>query len=100
GASNNTIGATSQSGRNIISGNGSDGIVLSNFESTGNQVLGNLIGLAADGATGLGNLGNGVRIDGASGSVIGGSSPGAGNSIAFNQGAGVLVAAGINNAIR
>jgi hypothetical protein len=48
-------------------------------------VLGNKIGVGADGASPLGNTRDGVRIaDGATTNTVGGTAPGAGNIIAYN----------------
>jgi hypothetical protein len=56
-------------------------------------VQGNLIGTDASGTRPLGNVNGIVEMSnqGSSPMIIGGSSPGAGNTIAFNSGAGVLV---------
>ena len=50
-AANNLVGGTSPEAGNVISGNRSSGIALLSAGATGNQIQGNLIGLAADGAT-------------------------------------------------
>src|SRR5262249_16389956 len=70
--------------------------------STGDAVLGNYIGTDAAGTAAIPNN-RGVQIDnGASGNSIGGPAAGQGNTIAFNQGAGVAVlgATSVNNPIR
>ncbi len=74
----NTVGGTDALAGNIISGNGvnnfgADGIEITGAASTGNKILGNYIGLAADGNLALGNLGSGVRIENAPGTIIGGT---------------------------
>jgi hypothetical protein len=57
------------------------------------QIQGNYIGLAADGASPLGNGGNGVRVpnnaNGAFNLTVGGLAAGAGNVMAFNRESGV-----------
>ncbi|MBL7993781.1 right-handed parallel beta-helix repeat-containing protein, partial [bacterium] len=61
----NMIGDGTVIGRNVISGNSSNGISLYEGESgpvTNNKVEGNYIGTAADGFTPLGNSGNGVSL--------------------------------------
>jgi parallel beta-helix repeat protein len=63
GAHHNTIGGSLPGEGNIVSGNQTDGIAL--FDSGGgspvdNQLIGNVIGLAADGITPLPNAGPGV----------------------------------------
>jgi hypothetical protein len=93
-ASNITIGGTALGGGgNVISGNVGDGLKL----GTGSTLVeGNRIGIRAKGMVALGNGGNGVSITG-SNNIIGGA--GAGNIIAYNAGAGVLVNSGTGNLI-
>src|SRR5262249_20969152 len=62
-AINNTIGGSS-SGRNVISGNANQGIVLSNAGTTGNLIAGNYIGLTAAGTAAVPNVSHGVLIIG------------------------------------
>ncbi|HUX59615.1 MAG TPA: Ig-like domain-containing protein [Bacteroidales bacterium] len=69
GASNNRIGGQTLPERNIISGNYM-GIYI--FESTGNSVLGNYIGVDVTGEVGLGNEKDGVVIRESSENIIGG----------------------------
>lgn len=88
------IGGTTAAERNVISGNGFDGIALS---FTDNNVLieGNYIGVGSDGTTALGNKLNGIHVAGSSNNTIGSltTSPGACNNgcnvIAHNGAAGV-----------
>jgi titin len=49
GVSNNTIGGTAPTAGNVISGNSSVGVYLSEKTASNNQVLGNLIGTNAEG---------------------------------------------------
>ncbi|HJZ91581.1 MAG TPA: hypothetical protein VKE40_11970, partial [Gemmataceae bacterium] len=73
-------------------GNGRNGVLVTDTNTNGNGVRGNLIGLAADGTTALGNAGHGVFVTNAAEfNFIGGTTAGAGNAIAHNGGAGVLV---------
>ena len=88
GSANNTIGGTTLAARNLISGNGGNG-VRSDYHP--NAVQGNFIGTQADGVSPLGNGLNGVLINFTVDNTIGGSASGAGNTIAFNGGAGVLI---------
>jgi hypothetical protein len=88
GTSNNTVGGTAGAG-NLISGNTTDGVLLSGSGTTGNQVLANFIGTTADGSAALGNGLYGVDIEGASGNLIGAA--GAGNVISGNLRAGVVL---------
>jgi len=88
-------------GGNLISGNRTHGIIIHASGGTNTVIRGNLIGVAADGTTLLGN-GNGIWLeDGASNTVIGGTTTDARNVIAGNTGAGVVVAGtAINNSIQ
>ncbi len=81
----NTIGGTTSGALNVIGGNGplSDGIMTQ--DSKYNLIQGNYIGTNPDGATNLGNSGDGIFIFGnGSGTTIGGTLSGAGNVIAYN----------------
>ncbi|HEX8076608.1 MAG TPA: Calx-beta domain-containing protein, partial [Chthoniobacterales bacterium] len=96
-----SIGGSTPADANVISGNDGDGLSVSN--SNGNQILGNFIGTAANGASALPNTGNGVSFTGG-GTVfnaLGGTQSADANVIAFNGGDGVQVAnAGVANTIR
>lgn len=89
GASDNVIGGTNASERNIISGNSGSGITIDG--SSNNQVLGNRIGTDAVGSTAIPNLGDGILIrNGAHHNTIGG--PGiAGNLCSGNQANGITI---------
>ena len=91
GASDNTIGAANLDGSsaNIISGNTQAGIQIQDT-STGNVVLGNRVGLTAQGTASLPNLGDGILVN-AAGNIIGGTAQGAGNVISGNLGFGVHI---------
>ena len=96
-AASNTIGGTSGSQRNVISGNnsaGSDGVELNGAGVTGTNVFGNYIGLNAGGSAGLSNGQDGVlATGGAAGNTIGAatSNPGrlGGNVISGNTRDGI-----------
>ncbi len=92
GPSNNTIGAANSDGStaNLISGNAQSGVEIQGEGTANNVVLGNLIGLTADGSATLPNLSDGVLLN-AAGNVIGGTSLGAGNVISGNLGVGVEI---------
>ncbi len=90
-SSDNIIGGTTGAARNVLSGNGSDGIEIQGSTATGNQVLGNFIGTQADGLTALANSDAGVFISGAANNTIGGTSLGAGNVISGNTDQGISV---------
>jgi CSLREA domain-containing protein len=88
-----TIGGTMSAAGNLISGN-SFGIFLSiTADAAGSSILGNRIGTNAAGTAALPN-GTGVhaRLNGRSYPLlVGGASPGAGNVISGNTGAGVVL---------
>jgi hypothetical protein len=88
-AHNNTIGGTSTSARNVISGNATQGIFIADAGSNGNAVQGNYIGTDKNGTAAIPNLA-GIDINnGAQSNTIGGSTSGAGNVISGNQFDGV-----------
>ena len=87
----NTIGGTSPGAGNVISGNSGDGVLISGGTATGNLVQGNLIGTDITGTEPIGNDLTGVEIDDSADNTIGGTTPGAGNLIAANDGPGVVV---------
>ena len=97
----NVIGGTTPEARNVISGNGVNGVVFDNGSAGGrienNSVRGNYVGTDVTGTRPLGNSGNGVVLDGRCGTVrdhtVGGTGPGEGNVIAHNSLAGVAVVA-------
>jgi hypothetical protein len=72
-----------------------DGIDIT---TSGNFVEGNFIGTDSSGTVALGNTGDGVNIN-APNNTIGGAASGAGNTIAFNSLAGVLVDGNAGNLI-
>jgi hypothetical protein len=90
----NTIGGTTQSASNVISGNGADGIVVSH---TGTLLQGNLIGTNQAGTVALPNQ-VGIAISGDD-TTVGGSIAGAGNLISGNSLAGIYFEGGTETAI-
>ena len=76
GAPSNSIGLSATTGNgNLISGNSIDGIRVEGAASAGNTIKGNYIGTNLAGTAGLGNT-YGVWVEsGASGTVIGGTTP-------------------------
>ncbi len=83
-----TIGGTTAADRNIISGNGQDGI---NTRSGTNRIsiLGNYIGLGSDGVKALGNANNGIFLADTSNATIGNSSTSGRNIIGSNSYSGI-----------
>ena len=61
-APNNTIGGSTATSRNVISGNTAEGVRIDGANATGNIVTGNWIGLSASGGSDIGNGNSGVYI--------------------------------------
>jgi hypothetical protein len=75
GSKNNTIGGASAADRDVISGNGWDGVHIDGSGETGNMVEGNFIGTNAAGSAAISNAASGVAVlAGASSNTIGGTS--------------------------
>jgi hypothetical protein len=96
----NVIGGTDVMARNVISGNGRNGILMGtdNAPVHDNLIQGNFIGTDITGTNVLGNAGDGVRVLVSTNNTIGGvSTPGEvpGNLIAGNAGRGVGVSFGV-----
>jgi hypothetical protein len=90
GAQYNTIGGTTASERNVISGN-SRGVDILDSGTSGNTVKGNYIGTDASGTGALPN-GTGVTIKaGAEGNTVGGTTAGERNVISGSDIAGVFI---------
>jgi hypothetical protein len=87
----NTVGGTSGS-RNVISGNSNDGVRIDSGGS-GNQVLGNAIGVNIYDSAAVANGGNGIEVAG-SNNTLGTSYAVAPNEISGNTGDGVLLDSG------
>jgi len=95
-ASGNTIGGTTSSTINVISGN-HWGVRLGG-SATSNVIEGNFIGIDVNRKEPIPNEIDGIVIN-ASGNTIGGTVAGAGNTIAYNLAAGVSVGSGTSNSI-
>jgi hypothetical protein len=104
----NTIGGTTPGARNLISGNGSNGVQILGVGINpgaagplppGNSILGNFIGTDLTGLAQDGNAAAGVFLYNARDNVVG--MPGAGNTITGNLGSGVAIQGGAatNNAV-
>ena len=93
GATNNTIGSSSNAGgRNIISGNSAQGIAITDAGSNSNKVPGNIIGLNPAGTAAIGNQFEGIAIFGsASSNIIGGTTNASPNIISGNVGSGISI---------
>jgi hypothetical protein len=78
------------SARNVISGNTGPAIDVNNTSSD-TKIAGNFIGVNLPGTAPLPNGGEGVRLNGSSNTVVGGTDPGQGNWIRHNGGGGVWV---------
>ena len=84
--SNNLIGGVSAVDRNVIGGQISDdGIQIEGPGATGNQLVGNYIGVAADGVTALGNANSGIALFNAGFNTV------RGNLLAYNAHFGVWI---------
>jgi uncharacterized repeat protein (TIGR01451 family) len=88
GASANVLGGPGQVFGNVLSGNVGPGIRVVG-DASGTVIQGNLIGVALDRKTPLGNQGDGIQLENAPGTTIGGSELGDGNVIGANQGNGI-----------
>jgi hypothetical protein len=87
-----TVGGTSASQANVLSGNTMDGIQIYGsvtYPATNNTVYGNYIGTNATGTAAVGNTRDGVCVRGVSGNWVGSALPGARNVIGGNGDAGV-----------
>ncbi len=87
----NVIGGTNATNRNIISGNNQQGVHIGGINSFGNQVLGNIIGLAVNGSNNVPNSQNGVLVFNARSNLIGGTVAGSRNVISSNTVSGVRI---------
>lgn len=86
GGWSNTIGGTTITDRNVISGNDTGIYLLNCF---GTIVQGNYIGVSASGMADLGNTNNGIVIYAAENNLVGGATTGARNVISGNDGSGI-----------
>ena len=92
GAPRTSIGSSSTGERNIISGNGREGIKLLGSQTTNTTIQGNYIGLNATGTAALPNGTDGILVDGApNNAYIGSYSANTGNVISGNAGNGVTI---------
>ena len=96
------IGGLVDGTRNLISGNGDDGIDVGGVGTTSTSITRNFIGTDVAGTGDLGNTGEGVEISGgAINNNVGGTTAAAANTIAFNSdGVSVLDNGTLGNSIR
>ncbi|HEX8323057.1 MAG TPA: right-handed parallel beta-helix repeat-containing protein [Tepidisphaeraceae bacterium] len=101
GAPNNLVGGTTPSARNIISGNGTDGIVINQAGATGTVIQGNYIGTDVTGTKRVANLHYGVETSQPY-TVVGGDTAAARNIVSGNGYTGVVLwlASGSNNIVQ
>ena len=100
GSSANLVGGLAVADRNVISGNGSQGVQLDGVGTSTNTVQGNYIGTNATATLPLGNTIGGVRISGgATANTIGGSTPTARNVISGNPDGGIELRTGVSGNI-
>lgn len=91
GAQHNLIGGANEGARNVISANGSSGVVIDN--GMYNTISGNYIGTDITGIKALGNGKGGVTLAlGSQYNLIGGTKLGEGNVISGNELWGIMVA--------
>ena len=86
----NVLGGALPGAGNIISGNEGFGVGISSGGTSNTVVQGNYFGLGPDGVTPVPNYA-GLRINGTSGNLIGGTAAGAGNWFAHNAAFGITV---------
>lgn len=93
-----TIGGASAAARNVVSGNTRQGLDL--HGCSGCSIQGNFIGTNATGKKPLANGLDGIAIDGGGTTTIGGATPGTGNLISGNYGAGIALSRTANVTIQ
>ena len=102
GANDNVIGGLAPAARNVISAQSRAALFI---VTSGNAIQGNFIGTQKDGVSPLGNqqgIGFVGNVATANDNVVGGTTPGAANVIAFNEIRGVIgeATSGTGNSIR
>lgn len=92
-SSYNRIGGTSASERNIISGNGDDGICIDAGPFSFNQLVGNYIGTDVNGTQAIGNGVQGIRIRAGANTIRA-------NVISGNRDSGIFLFSTTNNVVQ
>ena len=88
---NCTIGGTTASARNVISGHSGSSAIFIQSGSTGNIIQGNYLGTDVNGTAAIANGDYGVEIEESPSNTIGGTASGAGNLISGNSSGGVYI---------
>ena len=100
GARSTTIGGTTSSRRNVVSGNTGAGIVVDGALTQNNTILGNYVGTDVTGILDRGNTDDGIRIiNSATSNTIGGTAAGARNVISGNDGDGIDIVTATGNTV-
>lgn len=86
-----SVGGSCTGECNLLSGNGANGAGLMYVEAQGNVIIGNYIGVTADGRGALGNSDIGAEAQDAPNNRIGGTTPAERNILSANGGAGVSI---------
>ncbi|GAC1387371.1 MAG: hypothetical protein NVS1B7_1500 [Candidatus Saccharimonadales bacterium] len=102
GANSNTIGGTTGTtpgtactgACNLISGNGQNGIFMTGSECGGHIIVGNYIGINAQGAAAIGNASDGIGILNTPNTQIGNGTTAGKNIIGSNGSNGIIVVGG------
>ena len=93
GATSNLIGGMTGAARNVISGNGSEGLRIQGVGAAWNLIQGNFIGTTASGTASLPNGWSGLTIfSGATSNLVGGTNVGARNILSGNWTYGLVIA--------
>jgi len=83
GSPNNTVGGTTAADRNLVASNLNSGLLITGAGSDGNKVLGNYLGMTADGMAARPNFFDGIAIaNGAKNNIVGGTLSNGSNVIA------------------
>lgn len=89
-SSETMVGSETEGFGNVISGNARDGIQIG-FGSINNKIIGNKVGISADGKSPISNVRHGVAIFDSSDNIVGGSLSREANIISANEDVGVFV---------
>ncbi len=90
-APGNTLGGAAIGEGNVVSGNAASGIQLAGIGTRGTIVVGNRVGTDPSGRLPIANGADGLLINGAPGTIVGGLATAEGNQISGNRGVGLRV---------